>query len=115
MYSQTVKNAVFSGQNVFIKELSMRNLLALLGAGTLTFVGLGWYLDWYKIERKPSPTAGTQRLEVDLNPNKIGSDVATGLKRGSEIIEHLTDKEANPGSPAKPGNGDKDKPSPDKP
>ena len=78
----------------------MRNLLALLGAATLTFIGLGWYLDWYKIERKPSPVAGTQRLEVDLNPHKIGADVVNGGKRVGELIEHLSDKDnKNPPNP----------------
>ncbi len=77
----------------------MRNLLALLGAGTLTFVGLGWYLDWYKIERKASPVAGTQRLEFDINGQKIGGDAVTALKRGGELIEKLN--ESNAGSTPK--------------
>ena len=77
----------------------MRNFLALLGAGTLTFVGLGWYLDWYKVIRQPSPAAGTQRLAIDLNPQKIGSDVVTGIKRGGELIEHLSEKDSTPAPP----------------
>src|ERR1700723_2988445 len=31
----------------------MRNLCALVGAATIAFVGLGWYLGWYKITRQP--------------------------------------------------------------
>lgn len=67
----------------------MRNLLALVGAATITFVGMGWYLDWYKIARKPSPNPGVQRLEIDVNPQKIGNDVKQGIQRGGEMIERL--------------------------
>lgn len=75
----------------------MRNLFALFGAGTIAFVGLGWYLDWYKLSRQPSP-AGTQRLTVDLNPDKITGDVRKGVERGGEIIERLreNDGKTNP-------------------
>ncbi len=85
----------------------MRNLLALLGAATLTFVGLGWYLDWYKIERKPSPVAGTQRLEINLNSHKVGTDVVNGGKRVGELIEHLSDKDGNAPTTSKPANENK--------
>ena len=72
----------------------MRNLLALLGAGTLTFVGLGWYLDWYRVERQPAP-AGHQRLQLDINPEKISQDVQAGIERGSDFIDSIRNK---PGS-----------------
>jgi hypothetical protein len=84
----------------------MRNLLALLGAGTVTFVGLGWYLDWYKIERKPSPAAGTQRLEVEVNGQKIGADVVAGSKRVGEFIEKLSENNSAP-STSKPADDGK--------
>ncbi len=79
----------------------MRNFFALIGLGTIAFVGLGWYLDWYKLSRQPAPT-GTQRLTVDLNPDKITGDVRQGVERGGEIIERLrennnkTDAQSNP-------------------
>ena len=66
----------------------MRNLFALVGAGTIAFVGLGWYLDWYKLSRQPAPQ-GTQRLTVDLNPDKIIGDAKKGIERGGEIIDRL--------------------------
>ena len=69
----------------------MRNLLALLGAATVTFVGLGWYLDWYRVERQPAPT-GYQRLQLDINPGKIGADVQAGVERGAELLTSLRDK-----------------------
>lgn len=79
----------------------MKNLFALFGAGTIAFLALGWYLDWYKLTRQPAP-AGTQRLSVDLNPDKITGDVKKGVERGGEIIDRLresdgkTDGQNNP-------------------
>ena len=75
----------------------MRNLLALLGAATVTFVGLGWYLDWYRVERQPAPT-GYQRLQLDINPSKIGADVQSGIERGAELLTSLRDKPHPPGA-----------------
>jgi hypothetical protein len=82
----------------------MRNLFALVGAGTLTFVGLGWYLDWYRLARQPSP-AGTQRLQVDLNADKITGDVKKGIERGGEIIDHLRDEKGQSNQSAPTNNG----------
>jgi hypothetical protein len=72
----------------------MRNLFALFGAGTIAFVGLGWYLDWYKVSRQPA-AAGTQRLSVDLNPDKITGDVRKGIERGGEIVDKLRENNGN--------------------
>lgn len=73
----------------------MKTFFALVGAGTITFVGLGWYLDWYRLSRQPAP-AGTQRLQVDLNPDKITGDVRKGIERGGEIIDRLREDQAKP-------------------
>ena len=35
----------------------MRNILALVGAATLTFLGVGWYLGWYEIKNVPAAKA----------------------------------------------------------
>ena len=86
----------------------MRNLFALVGAGTVAFVGLGWYLDWYNLSRQPAAT-GTQRFQVDLNPDKITQDVKTGVERGGEIIDHLREDKGSQGqqapAQAQPNNG----------
>src|SRR2546423_322392 len=47
----------------------MRNLLAFLAAAVLAFVGLGWYLDWYKVQSVPS-TPGHQSFTVEVNGTK---------------------------------------------
>ena len=51
----------------------MRNLLALIGAVVVAFVGLGWYLGWYSFALSPSGD-GKQRIQVDVDTNKIAED-----------------------------------------
>ncbi len=83
----------------------MRNLLALIGAGTLAFVGLGWNLGWYKITRQPA-APGTQRFNLDVNPVKIAADGKMIIERGSEFFNQLSDgSQSAPGQPfaATPG------------
>lgn len=65
----------------------MRNILALVGAGTVTFLGLGWYLGWYNIDRGSQP--GLQSVKVEINPEKISTDVKKGVVAGTEFIEDL--------------------------
>ena len=55
----------------------MRNLLALLAAGVLVFLGIGWYLGWYKISSAPGAD-GHRQISIDLNTNKIKEDVNRG-------------------------------------
>ena len=76
----------------------MRNLLAFIGGGVITFLGLGWYLDWYRIAKQPAP-AGYQRWQVDIDPKKIGDDAHKAIDRGSEIVDHLRDKQQDPAAP----------------
>lgn len=77
----------------------MRNLLAFLAAAALTFAGLGWYLDWYKIQSTPT-TAGRHSIQIDINSKKITEDVHRGVKKGEEKLENVLDKERpSTGSP----------------
>jgi hypothetical protein len=55
----------------------MRNLLALGALLILVFVGLGWYLGWYKIVGAPTGDGHT-KIQIDLNTNKIKTDVGKG-------------------------------------
>ena len=71
----------------------MRNILALVGAATVTFLGLGWYLGWYKIDR--NAPVGTQGVHVEINPDKISSDVKKGVVRGTEIVEDIRNGSGN--------------------
>ena len=67
----------------------MRNFLAFLGAAVLTFLGVGWYLGWYKINREPS-TTGHSRLQVDIDQDKIGKDVKLGAEKVKDAIDKNT-------------------------
>ena len=69
----------------------MRNILALVGAATLAFLAVGWYLGWYQVSALPSPN-GTQSLHVDINSGKITEDVKKGVETGSEIVDNLREK-----------------------
>jgi hypothetical protein len=78
----------------------MRNLLALLGAALVVFLGLGWYLDWYHITPKPASTAGHRSIEIDINSKKIGADVERGVQAGSDRLHDLIDGAKKPAAPA---------------
>lgn len=75
----------------------MRNMLALIGAGTVTFLVLGWYLGWYKIDG--NPLTGKQNVNVEINPEKITKDVKKGVQigveRGSEFIQDVSNRNGN--------------------
>lgn len=79
----------------------MRNLFALVGAGTIAFVGLGWYLDWYRLSRQPSP-AGTQQVRVDLNPDKTYEDVRKGIERVGEFSDRIRENSNSSQSQSNP-------------
>jgi hypothetical protein len=66
----------------------MRNLLAFMAAAVLTFAGVGWYLDWFRIQTAPS-ASGHQRVEVDIDSNKITSDIQKGSK---EVLQKAEGK-----------------------
>lgn len=69
----------------------MKNLFALIGFGTIAFVGLGWYLGWYNLSRQPGKP-GMQNFSLEVNPNKSWSDIKKGAERVGEIYEKLTDE-----------------------
>lgn len=65
----------------------MRNTLALIGAAVVTFGGLGWYLNWFKLETTPAPQ-GHRSLNIDIDTAKITED----LHRGSVTVQQALDK-----------------------
>ena len=73
----------------------MRNFLALVGAATVAFLALGWYLGWYQVSSKTTP-GGKQGVQVDINPEKITTDVKKGVDKGGEIVEQIRDKKSEP-------------------
>jgi hypothetical protein len=81
----------------------MRNLLALLGAALVAFLGLGWYLDWYHVTPKPASATGHRSVEIDVNTKKIGEDVEHGVKTGSEKLHDLIEGDKKPTASVPPG------------
>ena len=71
----------------------MRNLLALLGFALVTFLLVGWYLDWYHITPRAGATAGHRSVEIDINSKKISEDVHKGVQAGEKKVQDLLDKD----------------------
>jgi hypothetical protein len=78
----------------------MRNILALVGAATVAFLALGWYLGWYQVSSTTSH--GQQSVNVSIDPDKITHDVKKGVERGGEIVDNLREKPAADPKPASP-------------
>lgn len=79
----------------------MRNIFALIGLGTVVFVGLGWYLDWYEVTRQPSES-GKKKFLLNLNPNKVTDDVKKGVEQTGEIVEKFREDKTQSATPAQP-------------
>lgn len=70
----------------------MRNLLALGAAALIIFLGLGWYLDWYRLKAAPGED-GHRNINIDLNTNKISEDLG---KAREKARDWLATKEQTP-------------------
>lgn len=80
----------------------MRNILALVGAATVAFLAVGYYLGWYQVSRKPDAT-GKQSVQVEINPTKITDDVKRGVEKGSDLVDSLREKPKGDAQAAQPG------------
>lgn len=65
----------------------MRNMLALFGAALLTVVGAGWYLGWYKVRSQPASVPGQHSVNIDINTNKISTDLQQGEQKLQQWLE----------------------------
>lgn len=78
----------------------MRNLLAFLGAVIVTVVGVGWYLDWFKVHRG---TVGESKssYNIELNTKKIDEDLHKGTAKVHDVVDRKLkgEKLANPTPP----------------
>jgi hypothetical protein len=63
----------------------VRNLLALLATAALTFVGLGWYLGWYKVQPAAADD-GHHRVTIDVDARKMDDDIHRGLRQGEDKL-----------------------------
>ena len=77
----------------------MRNLLAFVGLVVVVFAVGGNYLGWYQFQWKPGKD-GKQSFNVEVDTNKIGKDVGSGVERGGQLVKDKLQKEsADPDSP----------------
>ena len=63
----------------------MRNLLALAALVVIGFLGLGWYLGWYKVQSAPTAD-GHRQIQIDLNTDKIKNDVSKGENKLHDLL-----------------------------
>lgn len=70
----------------------MRNLLALFAAAILLFFGIGYYLNWYKIEKVETST-GREQISIDIDKKKIAADVHRGAERGADKVQKLLESQ----------------------
>jgi hypothetical protein len=64
----------------------MRNFLAFLAAAVIVLAGAGWYLDWFKFSTAPAGN-GHQNVTIDMNTDKLGTDVTSAENKVKQIIE----------------------------
>ena len=79
----------------------MRNLLALAALAVLVFLGLGWYLGWYKIQ-STAASDGHRHISIDLNTNKITDDVNKGKAKVRDLLAPDNNNTQNVGTPTTP-------------
>ncbi len=73
----------------------MRNLLAFLAMGVIVFFAVGWYLDWYKIEKAPS-AQGKAGFNVQIDGPKIRKDVSKGLDASKDKVQDFLENADKP-------------------
>jgi hypothetical protein len=66
----------------------MRNLLAFLAFLVMAFLGLGWYLGWYSFRTVPAD-AGHRGYTIDINAQKIETDVQKGVRSGEDKLHDV--------------------------
>lgn len=85
----------------------MRNILAFVAALVITFLGVGYFLNWYRISTTPG-TEGRRSVTIDLNTKKIGEDIQTGSEKIQNLIENAnkdrTETKTQTPSPTAPEN-----------
>jgi hypothetical protein len=64
----------------------MRNALAFLAAATLTVLGVGWYLGWYRVSDAPADE-GKRKVNIEFNTTRIGDDLHKGGHKVRQLIE----------------------------
>lgn len=71
----------------------MRNALALIGLLVLGFVGIGWYMGWYKLSYSHG-TDGNLEIKTNVDTKKVGADSSEFLKNAATVIGSHAEKAA---------------------
>src|SRR5205814_9378534 len=66
----------------------MRNLCALVGFVVVVFLGLGWYLNWYKLNWSTA-SDGRAKIGLDVDTNKVTGDLKAGTEKAGAFIDNL--------------------------
>lgn len=74
----------------------LKNMLAMGALGLLIFAGLGWYLDWYRVQKTAGPDGPSYR--VDINKTEIRNDLKQARDKVSGFFTKGTPT-SNPGAP----------------
>ena len=86
------------GVRLSLEGGTVRNFLAFVGLVVVGFVGIGYYMGWYKFDLSPGKD-GKQNINVEFDTKKIGTDVEKKLDQGSELLKEKLKKENDPASP----------------
>ena len=74
----------------------MRNFLAFVGLVVVAFVGVGWYLGWYKLAFTPGKD-GKQNISVEVDVKKAETDIGKKVEQGGHLIkDNLKKEDATP-------------------
>jgi hypothetical protein len=79
----------------------MRNLLALFGLLVIGFVGVGWYMGWYKLSVTKS-SDGHLEIKTDVDTKKVGADSSDALNKLGTVISNQAEKAAQDAKTALP-------------
>ena len=71
----------------------MRNVLALIGLLVIGFVGLGWYMEWYKLSVTRG-SDGNLQITTNVDTKKVGSDSSEFFKNAATVIGSHAEKAA---------------------
>ena len=85
----------------------MRNVLALIGLLVIGFIGLGWYMGWYKLSASRG-SDGNLQITTNVDTHKVGSDSSEFFKNaakvvGSHVEKAAQDAKTSAAPPATPG------------
>ncbi len=83
----------------------MRNLLAFIGLVVVGFVGLGWYMGWYKLSFSHHPD-GQLQITTNVNTQKVSEDSAAFFQKAAAVVGGHLEKAARQTPPPAdaPGN-----------